>query len=777
MDVSAITGSCVVMQTAYRVWATGVACSTANFFHVLEYIVSNSLVSNSYFYWTKNAGTESYGVGSGGAVANSLYENNIIQGVVDPLNAAGSCAGCVFAYNFSVNDYDNATDYLFASSPMHASSTDYILEEGNIGAGNYEDMTHGPHFMNTLFRNYWTGYESNNGTMPLYSTIPVAVGAFSRYNNYLGNVLGTAGYHTVYECVPSSASEHYCSTDAGTYPGSVHVWDVGFSNIAQIDYDNTPPTPNDLLTVSSLYRYGNYDVVHGTVQWNAFEVPTADPNFPNPVPGSNAFPSSFYNGVAGAFPSCGSGLAFWKNPTTGTCPPYPSVGPDVTNGDIGICTSGAYKWSRAINSSQCAGGSFTASVSGAYGNSNPAMRCYLNQMAGPPDGTGSMLTFNPAACYAADTGTSPVTATPAFTPVSGAYSSAQTVSISDATAGATIYYTTGNSTPTTSSAVYSTPITVSQTETINAIAAAGGYTPSPVASATYTIDIPALITPTVTVSPASSSITTAQNLQVSVVVSGGGANPAPTGGIVISSGSYSSQAAPLSGGNAGIDIPAGSLALGSDTLTASYTPDANSSARYNSASGTATVTVTSPPTPGFTVSGTAVTVEPGATSGNTSTISVVPSGGFTGSVALAATISAEPSGAAQPPTLSFGSTSPVSITGSTTGTATLTVSTTAPGSTAYLTPNRRFRWSRAAGAAFACLLLFAVPISRRKWQALFGAAVLLAILASGVSGCGVHVNAGSGSSNPGTTPGTYTVTVTATSGSIANTATLSLIVD
>ena len=401
MDVSSVSASCVVETTAYDVWITGSACTTANFFHIFEYVASNTLVANSYFYLTKNAGTESYGIGSDGAVGNALYENNIVQGVTDALNPDGPCAGCVFAYNFSVNDYDWSTTFLFASSPMHAGSTDYILEEGNVGASAYQDNTHGPHFMDTFFRNYWTGYESNGGAMPLYVTMPVIVGAFSRYNNYLANVLGTAGYHSVYQCSPTSNSAQYCAAYA-SFAGSADIWDLGFSAPAQMDYSNSPAEPNDMLTISSLFRYGNYDVVKNAVQWNSSEVPTSDPNFPNSVPSGNTFPASFYKPVAGAFPNCGTGLSFWKNPTSGTCPPYPSVGPDVTNGDIGMCTSGTYKWSRALNSSQCAGGGFTASVNGGYGASNPAMRCYLNQMGGSPDGTGNMLTFNPSACYALD---------------------------------------------------------------------------------------------------------------------------------------------------------------------------------------------------------------------------------------------------------------------------------------------------------------------------------------------------------------------------------------
>jgi hypothetical protein len=89
-------------------------------------------------------------------------------------------------------------------------------------------------------------------------------------------------------------------------------------------------------------------------------------------------------------------------------------------------------------------------------------------------------------------------ATPTFSPASGTtFASNLSVSMADSTSGATIYYTTNGTTPTTSSSVYSGPITISASTTINAIATASGFTPSAVGSATYTLK-PVAATPTIT---------------------------------------------------------------------------------------------------------------------------------------------------------------------------------------------------------------------------------------------------------------------------------------
>ncbi|MBR1387331.1 MAG: M6 family metalloprotease domain-containing protein [Alloprevotella sp.] len=78
-------------------------------------------------------------------------------------------------------------------------------------------------------------------------------------------------------------------------------------------------------------------------------------------------------------------------------------------------------------------------------------------------------------------------AAPTFNPAGGTYTTAQSVTISTTTAGATIYYTLDGTTPTTSSTKYTGPITVDDDTTIMAIAEKDGET-SGVEVAEYIIE-------------------------------------------------------------------------------------------------------------------------------------------------------------------------------------------------------------------------------------------------------------------------------------------------
>jgi hypothetical protein len=111
----------------------------------------------------------------------------------------------------------------------------------------------------------------------------------------------------------------------------------------------------------------------------------------------------------------------------------------------------------------------------------------------------------------------PETPTPTFSVPAGTYNATQTVAFADAASKATIFYTTDGSAPTTNSSVYSGPIVVSSTETLEAMAEASGYSNSGVASATYTIEVlPSDFS--VLVSPASLTVTAGQSGTASISV-------------------------------------------------------------------------------------------------------------------------------------------------------------------------------------------------------------------------------------------------------------------
>jgi subtilase family serine protease len=155
----------------------------------------------------------------------------------------------------------------------------------------------------------------------------------------------------------------------------------------------------------------------------------------------------------------------------------------VDNPPVATGTVSFKAGTKALGSCTLSGGSCTLVVDGTSlvsgANSITATFAASPQY---PSSTSSVLTI---------TVTAGSTATPTFTPVAGTYTAKQSVTITDATSGATIYYTTNGTAPTTASTKYTGAISVAATETLEAIAVATGYANSAVASAKYTIETPA----------------------------------------------------------------------------------------------------------------------------------------------------------------------------------------------------------------------------------------------------------------------------------------------
>ena len=192
----------------------------------------------------------------------------------------------------------------------------------------------------------------------------------------------------------------------------------------------------------------------------------------------------------------------------------------------------------------------------------------------------------------------------------------------------------------------------------------------------------------------------------------------------------------------------GSTAATSFTVNSATSITATSPA----GSGTVDVTVTTPGgtsngesftytqtvVPSFTISGTAVTVTPGAITANTSTITVKPASGFTGSVALTAAVTSSPTGAQDLPTLSFGSTAPVIISGANRRNGHAHDQHNGgdqPRCERSYPHPRTARGSLVRGwwCNSGLLALFGIPARRRSWRTMLGMLVLLAVLAGGAS--------------------------------------------
>jgi N-acetylneuraminic acid mutarotase len=349
-------------------------------------------------------------------------------------------------------------------------------------------------------------------------------------------------------------------------------------------------------------------------------------------------------------------------------------------------------------------------------------------------------------------------ATPTFSLPAGTYNTAQSVIISSATSGVNIYYTTDGSSPSLSSPGFAgsttPPITISATETLKAIAVASGYGipsggASDVATAVYVINLPQAATPTFSV-PAG-TYASAQTVAISD----------STSGVTIY---YTIDG----------DTPTTNSTVYSSPITvaSSETLKAFATASGYSASAVASADYTINP-PSFSITGTSVSVSPGAATGNTSTITLTPSGGFTGAISLSCAIT--PKAASDPATCSVPAS--VAITGSAAQTVTLTVNTTAATS-AVRKPGGLFRTS-AGGIFFACVLLVFLPSRLRRWRTMVGTLLLVFSVIGGALGCGGSGNGGGGTGgggNPGTSPGNYTITITGTAGGVTQTGTVSLTV-
>lgn len=338
-------------------WVKGIRVNGCATMCVVAYESAKISVLNSYFYNSEPGVSTHYGVACSNTTDLAVY-NNVFQQIQTSLVGNGTCAGAVIAYNFTRNQPWNGTGANnSAIYPGHAAGTMYWLMEGNDSNGITHDLSHGTSCCQTAFRNFFFGRDDDEGLLTSIRTIPVIAQAWtSRFNSYLGNVMGIAGYHTNYES----------SQGPNGVTGSMDrtIFALGWAAAGE----SCGSAGCDTIVQTSSLRWGNYDVVTGT-RFNASEIPSG-----NAVPGSQTLPSSFY---LAAKPS-------WFGSIT-----WPPIGSDVTGGSVSGYGGRVYRI--------------------------PARVCYEDVMGGPANGNGNVLTFNAALCYGSG-GTPPPDPTPLAAP-------------------------------------------------------------------------------------------------------------------------------------------------------------------------------------------------------------------------------------------------------------------------------------------------------------------------------------------------------------------------
>lgn len=209
-------------------------------------------VRHSYFYGTRAAASLSYGVLMNMASATRV-EDNAFEAIYAPILISYGACGNVIAYNYFTNMFDNST-VMAACMWFHAGHATMNLMEGNHGNQIRGDYFHGSCGYNTMYRNTMIGWEPGNND----NLSAVNLTITNRNWNIVGNILGKAGFHHV--------ADSLCT---GTYV-STAVYEIGWNN-------NSYSLINDPVTVTTLYRHGNYDAASGAVVWNSTN---ADHNLP-----------------------------------------------------------------------------------------------------------------------------------------------------------------------------------------------------------------------------------------------------------------------------------------------------------------------------------------------------------------------------------------------------------------------------------------------------------------------------------------------------------------
>jgi hypothetical protein len=281
-------------------------------------------------------------------------ENNIMFNVTAPVMPMTD-DGLVVGYNYAQHIY--GPDNQFAAFEPHQAHSYGHLYEGNVAYMVGVDNVWGSASQLTFFRNRISGLAPNKTNF----RVPLMIGAHQRYLNFVGNILGTVGYHTRYQ------------TDDTNQNGSDDfIYDVGFWN--RWDFAQTP---YDSVTKTSLMRWGNWDSVTYAANGNTNGVRwCTGTGAGNPACAGSETASTepFFAGLASPSQTLPASFYLPAKPVWFGSAPWPPIGPDVAC--AANCNANTANHAAKI----------------------PAQLCYEN---GPKDASGYLTAFDATVCYGA----------------------------------------------------------------------------------------------------------------------------------------------------------------------------------------------------------------------------------------------------------------------------------------------------------------------------------------------------------------------------------------
>ncbi|MFO1478374.1 MAG: hypothetical protein U1F98_17210 [Verrucomicrobiota bacterium] len=128
--------------------------------------------------------------------SGSLLEDNIANAVQTPLLLCGN-SGCVFSYNYMTNFLSGS--WMWTGVSFHGNHNNMNLFEGNNVNLWSADNQWGSSIYNTAFRNRFSGHDEADTASYINNQQAICVAATNRFQNVVGNVLGTTGVNTYYE--------------------------------------------------------------------------------------------------------------------------------------------------------------------------------------------------------------------------------------------------------------------------------------------------------------------------------------------------------------------------------------------------------------------------------------------------------------------------------------------------------------------------------------------------------------------------------------------------